>query len=247
MTPLIILGIMAALAVLLFLLTRSVQVGRQVALRPLPVLDGIKGQLGRSIESGNPLHITLGQAGLVNQAAPTTIAALHVLDHLALDGCANSTPPLVTVGEGTLLPMAQGSLRHAYQETGRSGEFSPDQVRFIAPETTPFIYAGGAANLLQQDRVTGNIAVGRFGPELALIAEAANSRRLDQLLGTDDPSALAVATAFSQNVLVGEELLAAGAYLRDDPSRLATLQLQDIIRWILAGGIVLLALVEGLF
>ncbi len=247
MTPLIILGIVAILSVLLILLTRSVQVGRRVALRPLPALGGIKGQLGRSIESGSPLHVTLGQAGLVNQAAPTSIAALHVLDRLAIDGCANSTPPLVTVGEGTLLPMAQDSLRHAFQKAGRSGEFAPEQARFIAPETTPFIYAGGAANLLQQDRVTGNIAVGRFGPELALIAEAANSRRLDQLLGTDDPTALAVATAFSQNVLVGEELLAAGAYLTDEPDRLATLQLQDIIRWIVAVGIVLLALATGLF
>jgi len=246
MTPLIILGTVAVLAVLLFLLTRSVQVGRQVALRPLPALDGLKGQLGRSIESGSPLHVTLGEAGLVNQAAPTSIAALHILDRLAIDGCANSTPPLVTVGEATLLPIAQDSLRHAFQEAGRRGEFAPEQARFIASETTPFIYAGGAASLLQQDRVTGNIAVGRFGPELTLIAEAANSRRLEQLLGTDDPTALAVATAFSPNVLVGEELLAAGAYLSNDAGRLATLQLQDIIRWVIAGGIVLLALVEGL-
>lgn len=247
MTPPITLGSIAVLAILLVLLTRSVKVGRRVLLRPLPALDGMKDQLGRAIESGSPLHVTLGQAGLVNQAAPTSIAALHVLDHLAEEGCANSTPPLVTVGEATLLPMAQDSLRYAYQQAGRSGEFSPEQAQFISPEMTPFIYAGGAANLLQQDRVTGNIAVGRFGPELALIAEAANNRRLDQLLGADDPTALAVATAFGQPMLVGEELLASGAYLSAEPDRLATLQLQDIIRWIIAGSIVLLALVEGLF
>jgi hypothetical protein len=247
MTPLITLAIIAVIAVLLFLLQRSVQAGRRVALRPLPALDGIQAQLGRAIESGSPVHVTLGHAGLVNQAAPTSIAALHILDHLALEGCANSTPPLVTVGEGTLLPVAQDSLRHAFQETGRSGEFAPEQARFIAPETAPFIYAGGAASFLQQDRVTGNIAVGRFGTELALIAEAANNRKLEQLLGTDDPSALAVATAYSPHVLVGEEMLAAGAYLADEPGRVATLQLQDIIRWIIAGAIVLIAIIEGLF
>jgi hypothetical protein len=247
MTPLITLGIIAVFAVLLLLLQRSLQAGRPVALRPLPALDGIKGQLGRAIESGSPVHMTLGQAGLVNQALPTSIAALHILDQLAVEGCANSTPPMVTVGDATLLPAAQGSLRRAFQEAGRSGEFAPEQVQFVAPETTSFIYAGGAAMLLQQDRVTGNIAVGRFGPELTLIAEAANNRRLEQLLGTDDPTALAVATAFSQHVLVGEELLAAGAYLANDSGRLATLQLQDIIRWIIASAIVILAVVEGLF
>lgn len=246
MTPLITLVIIAATAVLLFLLQRSLQAGRKVAILPLPALDHLHRQLGRAIESGNPLHVTLGHASLVSQANPTSVAALHVLDHLAEDGCANSTPPLVTVGEGTLLPAAQDSLRHAFQKAGRSGEFDPAQAQFIAAETNTFIYAGGAASLLQHDQVAGNIAVGRFGAELALIAEAANNRKLEQLLGADDPTALAIATAFSENVLVGEEMFAAGAYLEAHPGRLASLQLQDIIRWIVAGALVLLAVVEGL-
>jgi hypothetical protein len=246
MTPLITLGIITAVAILLFLLQRSIQAGRRVAVRPLPALDGLHHQLGRAIESGNPLHVTLGGASLAGQANPTSISALHVLDHLAEEGCANSTPPLVTLGEGTLLPAAQDSLRHAFQKAGRSGEFEPTQVQFLAAETNPFTYASGAATLLQHDHVTGNVAVGRFGPELALIAEAANQGKLEQLLGSDNPTALAVATAFSENVLVGEELLAVGAYLADEPGRLASLQLQDLIRWLVAGGIVLLALIEGL-
>jgi hypothetical protein len=246
MTPIMILGLIIVVAVALYLLQRSIRVGRRVALRPLPALIGLRVQLGRAIESGNPLHITLGNASLVSPASPTSLAALHVLDHLAAEGCANGTPPLVTVGEGTLLPAAQDSLRHAYQKSGRSGEFDPAQAQFIAAETNPFIYAGGAGALLQQDRVTGSVAVGRFGPELALIAEAANRQEGGQLLGTDDPTALAIAVAFSQDVLVGEEMLAAGAYLDGDSGRLAALQLQDIIRWIVAGGLVLLALIEGL-
>lgn len=246
MTSFITLGIIIVIAILLYLLQRSIRAGRRVALRPLPALDGLKGQLGRAIESGNPLHVTLGSASLVNQASPTSIAGLHVLDYLAADGCANGTPPLVTVGEGTLLPVAQDSLRHAYQKSGRSGEFDSGQAQFIAAETNPFTYAGGAATLLQQANVTGNIAVGRFGPELALIAEAANKQKIEQLLGTDDPTALAVAVAFTPNVLIGEEMLIVGAYLEENAGRLATLQLQDIVRWVVAGLIILLAIVEGL-
>lgn len=243
MTPLITLGLLIVIVLLLILLQRSGQAGRNVAVRPLPALDGMHSQLGRAIESGSPLHITLGHADLTSQASPTSIAAIQVLDHLAEDGCANGAPPLVTVNEGTLLLAGQDSLRHAYQEIGRHGRYDPAQVQFLATETDPFVYAGGVAGLLRTDEVTGNMAVGRFGMELGLIAEAANNQQIDQILGTDDPTALAIATAFSANVLVGEEMLVAGYYVDESPNRLASLQLQDIIRWVLAGAVIGLALV----
>lgn len=246
MTPLITLAIIGVVIVLLILLQRSIQAGRKVARRPLKALDGLQGQLGRAIESGHPLHVTMGNASLVNQASQTSIAGLHVVDHLAKDGCANGTPPMVTVGEGTLMPAAQDSLRHAYQELDRRVEYDPSQVQFVSSDTTPFVYAGGTAALLQQEQVTGNIAIGHFNTEVTLIAEAANNQNIDQIIGTDDPTALAIAAAFTENVLIGEEALAVGAYLDDVPGRLASLQLQDIIRWVLAGAIVLLAIVEGL-
>ncbi len=245
MTPLITLVIIGAIIILLFLLKRSVQAGRRVALRPLPALTGLRNQLGRSVESGNPLHMTMGNASLVDLASPSSIASLQMVDYLAKDGCANGTAPLITVGEGTLLPAAQDSLRHAYQELDRRVEYDPAQVQFIAPETSAFTYAGGAAALLQQEKVIGSIAVGHFNNEVALIAEAANNQKIDQIIGTDDPTALAVATVFTENVLVGEEMLVVGAYLEDDPGRLAALQLQDIIRWVIAIALVLLALIEG--
>ena len=246
MTPLVTLAIIGVVIVLLVLLQRSVQAGRKVAVRPLQALDGLQGQLGRAIESGQPLHVTLGSASLVNQASQTSIAGIQVVDHLAKDGCANGTPPMITVGEGTLLPAAQDSLRHAYQELDRRVEYDPSQVQFISSDTTPFVYAGGTASLLQQAQVTANVAMGHFNSEIALIAEAANNQNIEQIIGTDDPTALAIASAFTENVLIGEEALAVGAYLDEAPGRLASLQLQDIIRWIIAGALVLLAIVEGL-
>lgn len=232
MTPIIVLAVLLVLALLLFLLTRSVRAGRQVVLRPLPSYEGLAGQVGRAIESGRQLHLTLGQASLVGNANPTSVSATAVLDHLAKDGCANGTPPLVTVGEGTLLPLVQGSLQHALAEAGRSGDFDLSLTQFVAHDTDPFAYSAGVAALLQQQRVASNIMVGRFGPELAIMAEAANRQNVEQVIGTDDPTALAVATAVTSNVLIGEELFATSAYLEGSPSQIASLQLQDILRWV---------------
>jgi hypothetical protein len=74
--------------------------------------------------------------------------------------------------------------------------------------------------------------VGRFGPELAIIAEAANRQNIEQVIGTDDPTALAVAFTATDNVLIGEELYATSAYLEGNASQIASLQLQDILRWV---------------
>lgn len=246
MTPIVTLGIVLATAVALLLLQRTLRAGRRVALRPLPALDSLHTQLGQAIESGNPLHVTLGRASLVSNTAPTSVAALQLLDDLAEDGCANSTPPLVTAGDGTLLLSGQDSLRQAFQKAGRSGEFDPAQVQFIAAENSPYAYAAGAASVVQKNRVTANVAVGHFGPELAIIAEAANRHQLEQLLGTDDPTAMAIATAFTPNVLLGEELLATGAYVQENEGWLAALQLQDIVRWIVAVILVVLAIIKFL-
>lgn len=208
--------------------------GQTLALRPLPPYALLKKQVGQAVESGSQLHLTMGRASLISAASPTSIAALTVLDTLAKDGCANGTPPLATVGEGTLLPAAQASLLHAYHEAQNISGFEPGAAQFIANESDPFPYAGGVTNVIHQEKVSNTVAVGRFGPELALIAAAAERQNGDQVIGTDDPLALAVATAVSPNILIGEELLVAGAYLEGTPSQLASIQVQDIVRFLIA-------------
>lgn len=242
MTPVIPLLIIVVLLAALVALYRWLRLGKMVALRPLRGYGDLRGQVGRAIESGSQLHITLGQATLIGEASPTSVAGLTVLDQVARDGCANSTPPLVTVGDGTLLAAAQASVHHGYQQAGHAANYEATAVQFIADNTDPIAYSGGVASLIHQEKVTSNVMVGRFGPELGIMAEAASRKQIEQLVGSDDPSALALATAVTDNLLIGEELLAASAYLEGTPQQLASLVLQDGLRWIVAGGILAAAL-----
>ena len=86
--------------------------------------------------------------------------------------------------------------------------------------------------------------VGRLGPEVAFMAEAGRQKQVEQVIGSNNPAALAVATAVTDNVLIGEELLAAGAYLEENPDQLAAVQLQDILRWIIVIAIMAIAIIE---
>ncbi len=241
MTPVITLVIITVLILALTLLIRRIQAGSATALRPLRGYAGLRGQVGRAIESGSQMHITLGRASLIGSANPTSISALAVLDHVAKDGCANSTPPLVTLADGVLMAAAQASMVHGYRQAGRSADYDATAARFIADNTDAIAYSGGVASLIHQEKVTSNVMVGRFGSELGIITEAAGRKQIDQVIGSDDPNALALATAVTGNLLIGEELLAAGAYLEQAPQQLASLKLQDILRWIVAAGILVTA------
>ncbi len=241
MNPLLTLSAIVVITLLLIIFTRRGRNGRSVSLRPLSAVSSLSNQMGEAIESGRQVHISLGQAGLAGTAAPTSAAAIHILDHLAKDGCASGAPPLTTVGEGTLLPIAQDSLRGAHQAAGRLAAYKPGMAQFVAVETEPYAFAGGMAAVIQQNKASGNVMVGRFGPEIAITAEAAARQNMSQVIGTDDPSALAVATAVTDHVLIGEELFAAAAYLEGSPYQIASLQVQDILRTIIAIAILALA------
>ncbi len=244
MTPFITLALIAVLALLLFLLTRRIRAGATVLLRPLQGYTGLRSQIGKAIESGSQMHVTLGKASLISDASPTSLAAVTVLSYLSKDTCNNATPPLATVGEGTLLPAAQASIYGAYQEAGNTDQFDTTAAQFVASENDPIAYAGGVGSLIHQEKVTSNIVMGRLGGELAIITEAASRKGLEQVIGSDDPSALAIATAVTQNPLIGEELLVSGAYLEGAPTQLASIQLQDILRWIIALIILITALMQ---
>lgn len=231
-------------AALMVVFARRLRAGHEVGLRPLPSYTALTTQVGRAVESGRRVHFALGRASLMGPAAPTSVAALKSLDYLAEGACASGIPPLVTVGEGTLLPAAQDSLRYAYQKAGRATDFSLTAAQFIATEDFPMAYAAGVTEAIHHGLVGSNLMMGRFGSELGIITEAATRARVEQVIGTDDPMALGVAAAVTDNLLIGEELLAAGAYLEGSPAQIASLQAQDILRLLVIGAIFLAALVQ---
>lgn len=222
--------VVVVMGLLVFFTWRLQRRGSTLFLRPLPPYTLLKGKVGHAVESGSQLHITLGRASLTSVATPTSLAALTILDTLAKDGCANGTPPLATVGDATLLPAAQSSLLYAYSRAQFTSGFQPGAAQFLANDTDAFPYAAGVTNVIHQDKVSSTVAVGRFGAELALITAAGERQQGEQVIGADDPLALALATAVSPHVLIGEELLAAGAYLEGQPSQLASVQVQDVLR-----------------
>src|SRR4030042_2645514 len=91
---------------------------------------------------------------------------------------------------------------------------------------------------------SANFFAGHLGTEIALLTEAGERNRSLTVAGTDSIHAQAVLYATSDEPLLGEELYAAGAYLGAGPANLASLRMQDILRWVLVVAIILGAIIK---
>ncbi|MDT8305760.1 MAG: DUF6754 domain-containing protein [Anaerolineae bacterium] len=234
---LLVLSVIVLTALLLLLTWARLRRGVPVGLRPHPAYRTLRYLMGRSVESGRRLHMTPGRGALHSPQGPAGVAGLLALEELAKQSSDSGVAPVVSVGAATLLSAAQGTVRRAYATSGRVTDFHLRDTHFLADRAYPFVFAAGATLLAQQPDVESSVALGHLGAEMGLLAEGGRRRDAGQILGSDDPVASAVATAFTPNAVWGEELFAAPAYLQRSPLQLASLRTQDILRWLAALGI----------
>ncbi len=225
-------AILISFGLLLLVRRRIAQSQETVRLRPLPALRSVRRQAGLALESGKPPLIALGHGSLHTAAGPVSVAALQLLQEMAESSGRGQLTPQLMLGAATLLPLVQDGLNAGRATTGDAQD-TPLNVQFVAEDGFPITYGAGASVAIESADVVSSVAVGRFGAEIALIGEAASRNQIEQLMGSDDPSAIAVAIASTENSLWGEEIFAAGAYLRDTDWHRAAIRTQDLLRWIL--------------
>jgi hypothetical protein len=229
------------LPVMLFATSR-VRAGRVVNLRPLAGFDALRGLSARAAESGQTLHVSMGISGISNEETAATLAGLTVLDYLAEQGAIFDAPPMVTVADPTLFPVAQDVLRHAYARQGNIENYDPKQVRLISPD--PTAYAAGVMDVLGHEPLAANIMIGNFGDEYLLIGEVGAKKGISQIGGATNPQTLPFVFASADQVLIGEEIFAGGAYLAFLPAHIGSLVAQDVMRLLGVVAIVLLVLAK---
>ena len=209
-------------------LRRKIRAGKGPTLRHIPGFTTVRGLTSQSIETGRPLHMSVGVQGIANQNTAQTLAGLTILEYLARQAAVYGAPPVVSAADATALVAAQDVLRHAYEEHGEVKQFDPYKVRMIGPE--PTVYAGGVMGILSREDVLANIMVGAFGDEYLLMGETGVRKNIQQVAGSGNPQALPFMMVSADEVLIGEEMFAGGAYLSDLPAHIASLVIQDWMR-----------------
>ncbi len=221
-----------------FLLIASWRSGRRrPRFRAIPAFRLLRGQMGRAIESGRDLHVSIGTGGISGEDTATTLAGLAVVEYLAEEAGAGGIAPLTTMSDPTSLLLAEDAIRRPYLRQGDLSNYPRLSARLTA--LNPTQYAAATMDLLNHEPVLANLMSGTFGVEIGLIDQAAHNNELPQFSGAADARALAIMATSTDNLLVGEEMYAAKAYLRVQVPHLASLRAADLVRI----GIVVLILI----
>ena len=201
------------------------------AFRLIEAYERLNRSVGLAVENGTRLHVSLGRGNLFTARGGSALAGLAMLRRLAQRTSVSDRPPVVTSGDASLAILSQDTLQSGYRAAG-----AEDQYRFSTGRLTgltPFSYAAGALPTIHDENVSTNIILGDLGAEAALLAEASDRQNATLIAASDNLSAQSVFYAAAQEPLIGEELFAAGAYVGAGASHEASLNVQDILRWLI--------------
>lgn len=220
--------ILAAILLLAFTFLRRRAPG---SFRIINAYKRLNRAVGLAVEDGTRLHISLGRGNLFTARGGSALAGLAMLRRLSERTSVSDRPPIATAGEASLAILSQDTLRSGYRAAG-----AEEQYRFTTGRLTgltPFSYAAGAVSTIHDENVSTNIVLGDLGAEAALLAEASDRENANLIAASDNLSAQSVFYASAQEPLIGEELFAAGAYVGAGASHEASLNVQDILRWLI--------------
>ena len=206
-------------------------------IREIPAFTRLYRMLGLSVEDGTRLHVSLGSGSLLDSRGGSALAGLAMLRIIAERSSVSDMPVVASAGDPALGLLTQDTIRAGYQAAGAADSYIPTTGRVTG--FTPFSYAAGAMHITPNEDVSANIMIGHFNSEAALITEASDREGVVTIGASDNLAGQAVLFANTQDVLIGEELFAAGAYLNAGPSHAASLTVQDILRWLIIIGLLL--------
>lgn len=225
----------AAVLLLVFLLLRR---RTPAVLRRIEAFERLNRAVGLAVENGTRLHISIGRGNLFTTRGGSALAALALVRRLAERTSASDRPPVVTSGDASLAILSQDTLQSGYRAAGADEQYRYSTGRLTG--LTPFAYAAGTTSVTRDENVSTSVFIGDFGTEAALMVEAAERENSTIIAASDNLSAQSIFYATSQDPLIGEELFAAGAYTGAGSAHEASLNVQDILRWL-----VILAIIVG--
>ncbi|MFH1524463.1 MAG: DUF6754 domain-containing protein [Chloroflexota bacterium] len=207
------------------------------AFRDIPAYTRLHRAIGRVVEDGTRLHISLGRGAITSPQSASALSGLTLLRRLSELTSAGDRPPIATSGDPALTILSQDTL-----QTTAQGIYDPTAGRLTG--LTPFSFAAGAALAVHDENISTNALMGNFGVEAALLTDAGERAGAFTLAASDNLTAQAVIYASAQEPLIGEELYAAGAYTDAGSFHISSLIAQDVLRWLIITVIVVGALLK---
>jgi hypothetical protein len=213
---------------------------KHVEVRRVPALDAIDEGIGRAAEMGKPVIHSIGNcsAGM----SYWTVAAISILRYTASKCAELGIPLYVPLGghDNSYTPMevARDIVKTEYDLCGKPDEFKLDNMPFFSGRQFP--WASGYVGMLMRLKPATNIMLGDVQATAMYISEVGHEVGALQISGATYIANISVLATSSDYLAIGEDILAAGAYLSKDPNQIASIRTEDIFKIVL-----LVAMVAG--
>ncbi len=201
---------------------------------------GLRDELARAAEEGGSLHIALGSGSVAGGDATVSFAGIRIASAVAGAAIAYGMAPTMSVGDPTLLPLAQDALRSAYWSQGAPLRYNADHVLFIAPSPTAF--AAGAGNVIAAQGARVTVVAGAYGAEVTLVTNTGVGRGLPQFVAVASSRGSGASYPVTDCLAPGEALYATAAQQSEDRQAYIGLAAQDVLRVLLVAAILVASL-----
>ncbi|HOD67002.1 MAG TPA: hypothetical protein PK186_13080 [candidate division Zixibacteria bacterium] len=217
----------AAVAIVIVLYTTYHRKSRaRYRMREIAGLRAIEEAVGRATEMARPILYTPGWGGDIQR--PTTIASLNILSHVAEKAAQYDCRLVFPTHDPVIMAVAQEVMRESCARAGFPDRFREDSASYVS--SSQFGYAAAVEGQISRLKPASVFLLGTFEAESLILAETANINKSIQIAGTDSTIQLAFFIVACDYVLIGEELFAASGYLSEDPSIIASVRAQDILK-----------------
>jgi hypothetical protein len=221
--------------------------GEPYVLRRIQAYEEMPALMDRSIESARRLHISLGSSNIGTSTNLAALASTELVYYLARRQAFMQQVPAITLSDPLTLAITQDVLRKAYLSRDNLTAFRGTAIIWYPRSERSLALGAGIAALATELQSPANIMTGEFGPEIAYAGEASSRNRQTFIGNSIIPEGQAVAYAFSDKPLIGEELFAAPAYLggkRTFAFQMASVVALDLLRWGIILTIIIAALIK---
>jgi hypothetical protein len=208
-------------------------------IRRVPAIDAIEEGIGRATELGKPVIASPGMSPRgIDTSTAAGLSMLSFASRLSARNDLKLISPLGGSSESyTTMELARDIVETQYRLEGKADQFDLDNLPFLSGRQ--FAWASAYCGIMLREKPATNIMVGVQYASAVYISEVAHEVGAMVISGTTYLSNIACLAASSDYVMIGEEMLAAGAYLSKDPGQLATIRTQDIMKFVLIGTLVL--------
>lgn len=214
--------------------------------RVIPAYELLPRLIGQAVEADHPILISSGGSQIGDQSTLVTLSALTLTYYTAQEMSVGETAPILVTNQLSVVPLGYDMLERAYYARNLTPRSDLSSVRWYGTlEDKSLVFAAMMTVVMQSEKVSGTVLLGRFGKELGLVLGAAQRKGVGTIAGSDDIVGQAIAYGMADAALIGEEIFSPVGYLEDTASAQASLVTADFLRGALIVIILIIAVVQA--